>query len=119
MFSQEKMAHSAYLGTMYLTNTTFQGNHDCDDDTGSCCVSNYHMCTWAEMTSGREIEFTGNGRNTTIYGVRGDVDVAAGNGLYDCAGYSSALSFSSRISAFCNICKTIFYITLSNFLIHR
>lgn len=87
VFTQEKMAHSAYLGTMYRTETQYNGAHNCDDTPSGCCASGYHMCTTPEILGGREVEDTGTGRNITIYNDYSDYDEMSG--AY-CSDYTGA-----------------------------
>lgn len=75
VFSQERMAHAATLGTIYLTSATTDGDHNCDENPEDCCVAGYHLCTTLELWGGRRIEDTGTGRDTSPYNTDGDVDV--------------------------------------------
>lgn len=90
--------------TMYLTNATQDGDHNCDDDPSACCVTNYHMCTVAEFLSGgRRIEDTGTDRDATVSGVDGFVDPGDDSTTIDCNGWNSN-SASDEVFA-CNIAK--------------
>lgn len=89
MFSQKQMAHSASIGTMYLTSSAQNGAHNCDDSPSGCCASGYHMCTFTEVNaSGRQIEDSGTGRDTTPYSTVGWVDAVADISSIDCTGWS-------------------------------
>ncbi len=78
------------LPRMYLTESTHAGNHNCDDYPMDCCKPGYHMCTTTEfLVSGREIELSGDDRDTDPYNVAGLVDPVAESTARDCNGWTS------------------------------
>jgi hypothetical protein len=98
-FSQEAMAHAATLGTMYRNTDVNAGDHDCDDDPSTCCVAGYHFCDINEfLYGGREIEFSGTGRDADPYNLGGDVEVHAKTGS-DCTGWDDGTGrIGTRVS---------------------
>ncbi len=100
--------------TMYLTISTLNGTHDCDDDPDNCCYPGYHMCTAMEfLYGGRQIEDLGAyDRDGTPVATYGDVDPGDDSSATDCTGwtsdsssqekyqcqYSTALAFSCTIT---------------------
>ncbi|MCX8189706.1 MAG: hypothetical protein N3F05_00555 [Candidatus Diapherotrites archaeon] len=86
--------HSSSLArakTIYLTSTTFYGNHNCDDVPTNCCASGYRMCRLGDLMSYRPeqdiIEYSGTGRHTSpwLY-VNGWVDAT----YYNCNSWTSS-----------------------------
>jgi hypothetical protein len=70
--------------TIYLTASTFQGNHNCDDNPATCCATGYTMCrAWQLLNFDPRIdniETTGIGRNTNPINQRGWVE----SGVVNC-----------------------------------
>lgn len=68
-------------GTLYLTSSTFRGNHNCDDNPGACCQSGYHICDTSEFAmGGRRVETSGTGRDTSPGGgPEGWIDTKSGS----------------------------------------
>jgi len=92
--------------TMYLTTTTQDANHNCDDTPSNCCAGGYHMCTVNEVVAGgREIEDAGTDRDATIYNVAGDVDPLADAVATDCTGWSTIGGTDDRMQ--CTITTTV------------
>ena len=104
-FSQERMAHSVGIGTMYLNTTKVSGNHNCDDAPSGCCASGYHLCTSAELLNGgREIEDSGTGRLAVTFNVNGWTDTLGDSSTTDCTGWSTTGLASGGI---CKVNTTI------------
>ena len=110
-FSQERMAHSSSMGTMYMNTTASGAAHNCDDAAGGgCCTSGYHLCTVPEiLEGGREIETTGTNRYTAPYDTFGWTDSIGGS--LDCTDWTSA---SGTAVLTCNYNTTITCDTSTN-----
>jgi hypothetical protein len=83
--------------TIYLTASTFAGNHDCDDNPGTCCAAGYTMCrAWQLIIFDPRIdtiETTGTGRNTNPNNLPGWVE-GGGSTYYSCNDWTSNSSGS-------------------------
>lgn len=85
--------HYNVVPRMYLTSTTHDGDHDCDTNPWNCCEPGYHMCTPPEFRAGgREVEMSGDDRDTSPYNTNGWVDAKVGSTSYDCNGWTTASS---------------------------
>jgi hypothetical protein len=103
--------------SMYLTETTHDGDHNCDDAPETCCDPGYHMCTVPEMLEGgRMIESEGTDRSAyvgTITGYPGAVNAGAADNATDCDSWSST---STSDTAFvCDIDTVTQCTTISNY----
>jgi len=82
--------------SMYMTASTRQGNHNCDDVPSTCCATGYHMCRSLEMY-GRTLEVTGTDRRGRSSALTYLADFDNGNGSsMDCIGWTSASTSSDH-----------------------
>jgi hypothetical protein len=83
--------------TMYLTKTTSDGDHDCDDNPENCCAAGYHMCTPLEfLESGRRIDVSDNFIDDTPFNTDGFVDAMDNNVNTDCDDWTSNSADDTR-----------------------
>ena len=73
--------------TAYLTLTTRNASHNCDNTPSTCCASGYHLCFPSELY-GAKIQLSGTDRHTAPGNVYGDVQTNTNTSDTDCNGWT-------------------------------